>query len=94
LYIDDVSVTESDVGIGEDKINSTVKVFPNPAENVLYIEGLNNNALGIIYDISGKLLLKQKIVNKAIDIMTLEKGMYFINIITNNQSTMLKFLKE
>ena len=60
-----------------DKFN----LFPNPAEDILNIEG---NFKGIeIYDIFGKLVLSSK--NKSeINISGLANGSYYVNILTNN----------
>lgn len=53
-------------------------VYPNPASDMLIIEGANHNepVLIEIYDISGKLVLTS--THKSIPIQSLTKGVYFI----------------
>tara|TARA_B100000902_G_scaffold99702_1_gene102125 strand:- start:12447 stop:14573 length:2127 start_codon:yes stop_codon:yes gene_type:complete len=59
---------------GPDKVN----IYPNPAKNSIYVNNLKEeNSLLKIYDITGKLVMKQKISNNEyIDISKLTKGLY------------------
>lgn len=63
-------------------------VYPNPAKDVLYIDGLQNERISI-YDIDGR-LVKQVISDGKVDIKDLTAGVYAIKI----QSTVRKFVIE
>jgi chitinase len=71
---------------------STLKVYPNPASNLLNIETENQITLPIIIlNVTGQMVYKTDVTgNKQIDISNFEKGMYFIRI--NNTTS--KFIKQ
>ena len=78
----------------------TLKIYPNPATDKLYIE--QTEIIGIetlisIYDITGKLKYQEvgKFNNNKIeiDVQNLNNGIYFIDLRTNNEQKLLKFIK-
>ncbi len=86
-------------GIADQKITSAIKLYPNPAEDQIFISSDLNcsltyriiNSCGIIY--------KKGNINDSgiqqIDISNLPKGIYFIEIIGNNNfRSFLKFIKQ
>jgi len=67
--------------------NQEIKLYPNPANNYLIIDSksfINQNYE--IIDISGKILIKNKILNnkQEIDLTNLKTGIYFIKINKNS----------
>jgi hypothetical protein len=67
--------------LGSDKLlNNTLQVFPNPASDELKIKGENLNLVKIM-DISGKVVLEQKVSGNLIrmNISGLKPGIYFVN---------------
>lgn len=78
--------------------NNNLKVFPNPASNVLNIQlDLNkNNSLKTyqIFDIQGKLVYTQNTTDCLLDLNVSDyaKGMYILVVNTNNQTLKTKFL--
>ncbi len=91
-YIDTCGNTSGIVP--NDNQNDIIRVYPNPAEDILFIDGLTNPAMVSIYDISGKLIMIKQLTTDEIDISSLAKGMYFIKVISDKQSLVRKFLKE
>ncbi len=71
-----------------------IRIFPNPATNILYFESQIPINLAEVYDISGKLILTQKLLTPQLDISALAKGMYFIKLTTTEGSVLRKFVKE
>jgi lysophospholipase L1-like esterase len=65
-------------------------VYPNPAENYLYINESNLSDELLIYDLSGSLKLRTKKTNGAIDVNSLESGVYLLK--TDNQ--VIQFIKK
>ena len=71
-----------------------IKIYPNPANNVLNIEGFANSSTAEVHDVNGKLLLSAPLQNEQIDISPLAKGLYFIKFSTQEGSVVRKFIKE
>jgi hypothetical protein len=68
---------------------STVKVYPNPAKNIIHIQGADFNSNYEIYSILG-IKLQSGNLGKIIGISDLNPGVYYL-FVKNNAS---KFLKE
>ncbi len=69
-------------GINDIK-NSNIKIYPNPTNNIINIEGLtkNENNTIQIFDVQGKLVITKTINEKGtIDLSELNKGVYVIKI--------------
>ena len=87
------------LGITELK-NLNLNLYPNPAQNELFITAQNTteNLKIKIFNIEGKLLSAQSITlqdQKAIDVSQLLNGIYFLNIEDENGNTTIKkFIKQ
>jgi hypothetical protein len=69
-------------GINDIK-NSNIKIYPNPTNNIINIEGLtkNENNTIQIFDVQGKLVITKTITEKGtIDLSELNKGVYVIKV--------------
>ena len=76
--------------------NETIKVFPNPATNELFIDTeltFVNKDINII-SISGKTINNYKLINNKVDVSMLSNGVYFIEIKVGNNRYYSKFIKE
>jgi len=77
---------------------TNILVYPNPAKDILNIEQIKDYNNLIIYDINGRLLIKEELINNKIDykinIKSLSPGIYFINFISNESIYVKKFIKE
>lgn len=87
------------VGIKEEQTTIALSVFPNPANNEvnIIIPQNTNNVVAEITDLQGKLILTKnlnqnsQIVNKhQIDVSSIAKGTYFLNLRTRNSKQTLK----
>lgn len=79
------------------KLDSSFKLYPNPANNLIYIEFNNStNANLDIVDINGRILEKQNLNNTTniININHLPKGIYLFKIYTNEGISTKKVVKE
>lgn len=89
---------ETDCVSGIDKVNlnDKVKVYPNPAKNILYIQGVEHDALITILDVSGKQLkqIKASNENTSIDISDLQDGIYLVNVIMGDNNITRKISKQ
>ncbi|WP_146743683.1 T9SS type A sorting domain-containing protein, partial [Aequorivita sp. CIP111184] len=75
-------------------------LYPNPASNVVNLVNKTNISLEkmMIYDINGKLVnqtdLRTMQGEKAVDVSSLAAGVYVVQIIGDNASTVKRLIKE
>ena len=86
LYVDDIALEYSGVGIPELE-DFEGKIYPNPASNQLHIQPDNENVYEwTLTDMSGKILQTGKSSGKAIlDTRSYATGMYLLQIKTDNK---------
>ena len=65
-----------------------VMAYPNPASDIIKIEGISDSADYIIMDINGKLIDRGH--GNTINVRTLQRGTYILNIENIN----IKFIKQ
>jgi hypothetical protein len=73
-----------------------IKLYPNPANDMFYIQGVQANYEIIISDITGKVYnkLKSNGGQNTISITSLSKGIYFIQVNSGNYKWTDKFIKN
>lgn len=76
-----------------------IKVYPNPSNGIVYLDGLNSPKQNISVSISGldgRVLKKQQIRNNYFDISDMNPGIYIYRIYTGNQTvsrgTIVKYM--
>ncbi|MEM9885370.1 MAG: galactose oxidase-like domain-containing protein [Bacteroidota bacterium] len=67
----------------------TISIYPNPANDILSIKGVDEESLISVIDISGRVLI-EAIGQPQLDISELSAGIYFIKV----NDAILKFVKE
>lgn len=92
VFYDDLDYSISSLVTNNPQNKSTLKFWPNPAQNFIQISGLTNVQEFKIHNISGN-IVSSGIVhnNEKIDIQKLTSGIYFIKF--NNKNT-IKFIKN
>lgn len=84
----------SRVSVNEVISNKNVKIYPNPATNILTIE-TDDEATVEIFSTDGKRVLKTQVNNTStINIGSLSKGVYVIRSTNKNSVSTAKFIKE
>jgi len=79
-----IQVSEAAASISETQ-KTEISIYPNPAIDKLYLSENNLiNASVQIYSLEGKIIVSQEINNNEIDVNQLEKGIYIIKILDNN----------
>jgi len=75
---------------------SDITIYPNPVSNKLYITSENSVLNKItVFSATGKLILEQSNnQDQTIDVSTLEKGIYFIELLSEKGKTTKKFIKN
>jgi hypothetical protein len=87
-------------GIGEQKNTaSAVNVFPNPADDFIFVEtkGPVHDAVVTITDPAGRCMYNQPCSSKdgkpeKIDISAYQPGLYFVNLIQKDKTTVARFI--
>ena len=74
--------------------NKEITIYPNPAKDKIFIRDLKNIMGTKIYDATGKLLQTSKTNSALIDVSDLPKGIYFIEVLSNNKFFKSKFIKN
>ncbi len=70
---------------------SAFQIYPNPAQNTLYLVGeIKNDMSYSITDLEGNCMLKGKLNSHFINIENLPAGQYFLNL---NNTTQIQFVK-
>ncbi len=87
------------VGINENKLDALISVYPNPATHSIIVntKQLENNFTIHIYDITGRLVKSEKentAKETAIDISSIENGIYFLTVTDGKQTSTKKFIKQ
>jgi uncharacterized repeat protein (TIGR02543 family) len=98
LYGDVETFMTQSVGIeNRTAVETSVKIYPNPVENIISILLPENTtqASFILYDIQGKQLLQQEIRKEnTVSVAHLSSGMYIYNIILDGKRMTGKIVKQ
>lgn len=94
--IDDIKLIGTPIPLDVPKNNiSGLKVFPNPAKNILYATTDKHITKEIeLFDVLGKSVLSTKIINNTIDISSLSKGIYIAKITEEGKTETRKIVIE
>ena len=85
------------VDIKNSHLDESLKIFPNPALEILNIQSTLPIEKISILDQTGKIILTNKILGifeTSVDIKNISSGIYFINILSKNSSITRKFVKK
>ncbi len=93
------AVATSNLLSNEDEVlnEASVKVYPNPANNILTVSSPSQQLSSIeVVDLNGR-LIKSVVVNNTeinTNIEDLKPGLYILNILSNDATITRKFIKE
>jgi hypothetical protein len=73
--------------------NPSIRIYPNPAKEYLFIEGFLSKTSVRVYNVNGSLLMSKALNSPVLDIHRLENGVYFLMITDRKGVTIRKFLK-
>ena len=75
--------------------NINVRAYPNPTNNIIYLELEDYLNVGYqLYDINGSILLNGQVSNGKIDITEFPSGFYVLSIKSQGQQEMIKIIKQ
>ena len=80
-----------------DLTRAQILVYPNPVSDLLHVTNASNISKYELYDIQGRLIKSENLTNQnslTIDTFSLIKGVYMLNLITENGSFVEKIVKK
>jgi hypothetical protein len=93
FLFDDVNLTTGASNTNE-IAGSTITIFPNPANDRLFIGGLVEKSVISIYDFSGKRIFNAPMDNNEMDISLFPNGIYSMKIEMATEIVLKKFVKQ
>lgn len=82
------------LGVSENQL-SGIKLYPNPVSDILYIQSKSQNVNhATIFSVTGQKVMTQAETANGIDVTSLAKGIYFLEIISDKGRRVEKFIKE
>jgi thiol-disulfide isomerase/thioredoxin len=72
---------------------SKIKLYPNPAMDIVSVSNISNNCLIQLYNSNGQLMMEEHNVSEQVifDVSNFIKGIYFIKVISNDDLITEKF---
>lgn len=92
-----LSLDSTNISIDENELNNAISVYPNPIQNVLYIDVKDPDVKTVdveILDITGRSVARLPINDGAVETSQLKSGTYVIHINTNKGVLTRKVLKR
>ena len=89
-YIDNMHLSATPLSLDETAFGASLSIFPQPANDVLYIDFETHSELQVsLYDLQGKKLLSKNFLqnpnNFTLDIADIESGFYVIKLQSDSE---------
>lgn len=88
-----LALEEKQLGTTESIENNSIIVYPNPTTDFINIKDNKYYNEAKVYDTSAKLVLNQNIKKNKIDVKSLPKGIYYLELI-GKEKAVVKFIKD
>ena len=75
------------------ELNTSVKIYPNPVQNTLYVFGVTGQFEVQVYSVAGQEVFRSSNKSK-LDVSQLKQGIYIIKVREDQKNTLLKFIKK
>ena len=94
MIVDYVRVyQEAPLSIGADlSLDSTLRIFPNPSTDKIYINAKVALSSLALYDLYGKLILTKENDITNLDVSRLNSGVYFLEVYSNTEKAVKKLI--
>jgi hypothetical protein len=94
-----VKNVQAPTNLGQVDLSKFVAVYPNPASSIINVRintSFITNAMIELYDATGKLIAQQKVVNEysSLNISEFANGIYTVRVITENEQTVKRIVKQ
>ncbi|SHL75982.1 BspA family leucine-rich repeat surface protein [Chryseobacterium polytrichastri] len=78
----------------ETSIKNDITIYPNPANDFIYVKNLKGNSTYKIFDLSGRIIQQDILNDEKINVSNLMSGNYILQIISKDKTQTLKFIKK
>jgi len=96
VIIDNFVIEGQVAGVDDNNVLNGISIYPNPSNGVFTITKANSNNLDIlVFDITGKTILSKTNItenNYSLNLKTVDKGIYFIKLLSNNKQLVKKII--
>ncbi|HOY12093.1 MAG TPA: T9SS type A sorting domain-containing protein [Saprospiraceae bacterium] len=91
----DIVIGDPITSVSSPTNQSEYKIYPNPAAAEIMVAGIKENSQYLISNSAGQILQKGQFYNEVerLDIQQLRPGVYFLQMLTSNQHTTMRFSK-
>ena len=84
---------DTSTSLANNEPNASIRTYPNPVSDVLYLEGVNITGQLQINALDGKVINRYQVTDAGIDLSGLEPGMYFISLKQGEKTIRRSFVK-
>lgn len=87
---------ESLIGIEENILDHSVRIYPNPCQNIIFFENLSNDLVEVeINDLKGNTIFNSELRqrNSSINLSNFQAGIYLVNLKTDKNHLVKKIIK-
>ena len=81
-------------GAAIEEVTASLNVYPNPVNNMLFVETESNVVEISVYDIFGRQQLVVSGQQSAVSVTDLNSGIYFVKVVTDNGEVVKRFIKK
>ncbi len=93
-YPNDNSASFDLISSNKETNHTTISISPNPTTGIIELDFLDfNNPNVAVIDIYGRQVLRPKITNNRIDISSIPNGLYYLQVIDENQKSTVSIVK-
>ena len=93
-YVLDNILTSGAVLTTNGVTSEKISIFPNPVKDKIFVNNVKNITEIKVYNYEGRLLKNNKTNSALVEVSTLDKGIYFLEVSAANKIHKLKFIKE
>ena len=97
LWIDDIKVSYALPTLADNEKNSlktSLLLYPNPVESILYFQYNQPIESSIIYNCSGQIVKQNHNTHSSVNLANLAKGIYFIELFSKGAKSVHKIIKR
>ncbi len=95
FFIDDLVVSVPVLGLEDVSRERSIETYPNPVDDVLHIKTNDLEVYGVaLYDMLGKSIESIEQQNKIVDFFGLDKGLYFLEVRTEQGTAVQRIVKK
>ncbi len=85
---------QDSLGLQENELTNNISVYPNPVKNILQFKSDNKIFKVEVYDIMGRILRSNSVIENKIDLSELKTGNYILKLYTEKEIMNTKIIKE